>query len=202
MVVEMVRQGISDSGMRVWLSSPLRCAHRGLRIGLRSILEMSAGFFTFQKFSEIRRQLYLEYLRQGRGLMKAAELVGVSRPLISEYGKCYPEFKLAEERAILEGRRNRISHVEDALYEKALEGNVTACLAWLYNRAPDLWRDMRSIRIQGVEDVIRFLPAELRQELRGYLTSIGPGFTQTIEAGEGEGGQGGGAEPESPNGLH
>jgi len=37
----------------------------------------------------------------------------------------------------------RTEEVEAALFEKAKEGHVIACLVWLYNRNPQRWKDLR-----------------------------------------------------------
>ncbi len=50
--------------------------------------------------------------------------------------------------------------VEDALYSKALDGNVAAQIFWLKNRAPDTWRDLAEVQIeheapQVISDLVR-----------------------------------------------
>ena len=40
---------------------------------------------------------------------------------------------------------SRTQMVEDALYKSALDGNVTAQLAFLFNRAPKRWADKRAL---------------------------------------------------------
>ena len=42
--------------------------------------------------------------------------------------------------------------VEDALFAAAVGGNVTAQQVWLYNRAPERWKDRRNIRVGGEPD--------------------------------------------------
>ncbi len=37
--------------------------------------------------------------------------------------------------------------VENALYESALSGNVTAQIFWLKNRRPDRWREKREVEV-------------------------------------------------------
>ena len=43
----------------------------------------------------------------------------------------------------------RVQMVEDALFKTAIEGNVTAQLAFLFNRADDRWRDKRAVPNQS-----------------------------------------------------
>jgi hypothetical protein len=63
--------------------------------------------------------------------------VRVSNELVRLYRKSHPEFCVEEE----EAEREACGHVEDALYQAAVGGNVRACETWLYNRAPDRWRE-------------------------------------------------------------
>lgn len=39
--------------------------------------------------------------------------------------------------------------VEEALYARALAGNVSAMQMWLFNREPDRWRDVRRIEVRS-----------------------------------------------------
>ncbi len=41
------------------------------------------------------------------------------------------------------------SMVSKSLYKQALLGNVTACIFWLKNRQPALWRDKHDITVKG-----------------------------------------------------
>lgn len=48
-----------------------------------------------------------------------------------------------------ETTEERTQHVVDALYKKALAGNVVAMQVWLYNRAPEFWADKRAVAVTG-----------------------------------------------------
>lgn len=94
----------------------------------------------FAKFSEVRRIRYLGRLAAGSARMNAARSAGVSYELIRMYRKAHPEFSQEEEAAELEA----CGAVEGALFTSAIKGNVTAQQVYLYNRAPDRWKDKRA----------------------------------------------------------
>jgi hypothetical protein len=64
--------------------------------------------------------------------------------------------------------------VENALHTRAVEGHVTACLAWLYSRMPDRWRDMRQPGTAAPDPVppTRDLTPEQRQRLLQAVEEI------------------------------
>lgn len=92
-------------------------------------------------FGPTKRQAYLDKLREGLGRCAAARAVGVDPDTPAIHRRKYPEFAVACEQAELEA----CEQVEDALYQAALSGNVVACQVWLYNRAPERWRDKRNV---------------------------------------------------------
>jgi hypothetical protein len=51
----------------------------------------------------------------------------------------------------------RFRAVEDALLEKALAGSVTAQVFWLCNRAPERWRHVQKVQVQGTVEQICLL---------------------------------------------
>jgi len=97
------------------------------------------------KFGKRRKQAYLDALRQGARRGAAAASVGVTRETVRLHRKKDPDFADAEEEAELEAHEL----VEDALFQAAISGNVTACQVWLYNRRPDRWQDRRNIQHTG-----------------------------------------------------
>lgn len=93
------------------------------------------------KFTEGKRQAFLDALRRGARRGLAAEAAGVTRQLVCDYIERIPEFAKLVEKAELEANEP----IEDALYQAALSGNVVALQVWLYNRMPDRWRDKRQV---------------------------------------------------------
>ena len=93
------------------------------------------------KFSDVRKKAYLEKLTKGKRRGQAAKEVGISYPVIWKRMKEDAEFaKEVDEAEMLANEE-----VENALYQAAVSGNVTACQVWLYNRAPDKWADKRQV---------------------------------------------------------
>jgi hypothetical protein len=92
------------------------------------------------KFTVPKRAAYLEELRNGKRRGQAAQAVGISRQQVRAFANEYPEFQAEMDQAEIDA----CDAVEDALYQQALKGNITACLVWLYNRSGDRWKDKRN----------------------------------------------------------
>lgn len=71
----------------------------------------------------------------------ARDKVGVSSQTLYNWRKKYEEI----DEALRMGKDVADRQVENALFNAALEGNVTAIIFWLKNRKPDKWRDMKNI---------------------------------------------------------
>jgi len=112
----------------------------------------------FAKFGTIKREKYLQRLAEGGRRYATAKEVGVSAELVRLYRKAFPEFSVAEEQAEMQANEQ----VEDALFQAAISGNVTAAQVWLYNRDPQRWKDQRNnkhelsggIRLEIVEEIV------------------------------------------------
>jgi len=109
------------------------------------------------KFSTLKQKKFLELLEQGSRRYAAAEAVGISGGMISYHMKRDKNFA----KAVDEAEMNANQIIEGALFDAAVSGNVTACLAWLYSRDPNRWQDKRNIqgKIEG-----KVLHAHLHQE--------------------------------------
>ena len=97
------------------------------------------------KLNTIKKEEYLEKLRNGHTRGYAATLVGVGRSTIYDHMKKDKAFA----DAISEAETDAIAKVENALYEAATSGNVTAIQVYLYNRDPKRWSDRRNIQLAG-----------------------------------------------------
>ena len=104
-----------------------------------------AGEIHRNKFDTIKKGEYLALLRQGHTRGLAASLVGIHRATVSTHMKRDKGF--AE--AVSEAESDAIGKVENALFEAATSGNVTAIQVFLYNRDPKRWSDKRNIRLAG-----------------------------------------------------
>ena len=106
------------------------------------------------KFNAERKEAYLERLREGMRRGKAAQAVGVDRSTVWRAVQEDPEFAAAVDQAELDA----CEIIEDALFESAKKGNVTAQQVWLYNRHPDCWKDRRNL---GQQDPLEAFLAAL-----------------------------------------
>jgi hypothetical protein len=97
-----------------------------------------------KKFDDIKKAEYLELLREGTGRCRAARSVGVNIFTVERHMGQYPSFADAVSLAETEAD----DEVENALYQAAISGNVTACQVWLYNRRKDKWTDRRNVRTE------------------------------------------------------
>ena len=73
----------------------------------------------------------------------AAREVGVNARTVERHMKSSLKFR----KAVSQSETEVNQKVENALYEAAKSGNVTAIQVWLYNRDPKRWNDRRNIRL-------------------------------------------------------
>lgn len=95
------------------------------------------------QFGDDKREAFLGHLRNGVRRMAAAEAVGVVYSTVWRAMDGDPAFKSA----VNDAEMRADEEIEDALYQAALAGNVTAIQVWLYNRRPLQWRDMRQLAV-------------------------------------------------------
>lgn len=91
------------------------------------------------KFTSEKRSMYVKLLRKGLRRCAAARKVGLSRWTLRQYINADPEFATEVAEAEMEAHEL----VEDALFQKAVNGNVTAQIFYLTNRCPERWQDRR-----------------------------------------------------------
>jgi hypothetical protein len=103
---------------------------------MTNILEPDFGS---RAFRYDKRETYLEALRQGMGRKQAARSIGVGIRTVQRYANQHPRW--VEDRD--EAEAEAIEQVENALFNTAINGNVSASIFFLTNRHPDRWTDKR-----------------------------------------------------------
>jgi hypothetical protein len=71
--------------------------------------------------------IYLEHVRNGMQRGAAAEALGLSRQKVREFIATHPDFAAEVEGAELDATE----HVQEALYQAAVNGSVSAARTWL-----------------------------------------------------------------------
>lgn len=97
------------------------------------------------KLDTIKKEKYLELLREGGRRGASAKVVGVHRHTIANHMKKDKAFA----KAVSEAEMDANEIIEDAMFEAARSGNTTAMQVWLYNRCPDRWADRRRYEVTG-----------------------------------------------------
>lgn len=129
-----------------------------------------------KKFDNIKREQYLSLLSAGANKTGAAELVGVCRNTVRNRRIADDDFKERESRAEMAS----VARVESFLFRQASEGNVTAAIFFLKNRAPDRWRDRREHEISG-NLVPKLVPIDSGLLMEGYELDSEPGDEPQVE---------------------
>ncbi len=124
------------------------------------------------KFDEVKREEYLKLLRLGEPRLIAAGKVGLDSKTPDRFAKRYSMFAEAVSRAEMEGSTHRNISVENALYEAAISGNVTAAQVWLYNRSPERWADKRNISVVGKDGGPVRVEVDAKEKLLQILDTI------------------------------
>ena len=126
------------------------------------------------KFTAKKKKQFLKLVKEeGMKRTNAIQEVGISRATLAAHLQVESDFKEALEQAEMDQEKNHNEKVEDALFDAAESGNVTAIQVYLYNRVPERWADKRNIQLTGknegpieisnYEDTIKNLsPKELK----------------------------------------
>jgi hypothetical protein len=97
---------------------------------------------TEPKFNSKRKAEYLQQLREGLRRGAAAEAVGISRETARLHYNSDETF--AEQVRLAEADSHEV--VEDALFQAASSGNVTAMIFYLCNRMPEKWQNVQKVQ--------------------------------------------------------
>lgn len=78
-------------------------------------------------FGAKRQAIYLNHIANGMRRGAAAETMKLPRKLVLDHIACHEDF----EAQVLDAEAEALEHVEEALYQAAISGNVNACKLWL-----------------------------------------------------------------------
>jgi hypothetical protein len=109
------------------------------------------------RFDRNRRKRYLDLRSSGVPHSQAAKMVGVGRNTIWRHAKVDPFFAEAVKRA----EASAVEIVEDALFQAASSGNVTAMVFYLERRDPARWGkpENRGVVINATATAVTGAPA-------------------------------------------
>ena len=112
-----------------------------------------------------QKRAFLESLEKGVSIKEACDYAGVSRMTIWRWRKIYLGFN----NKVLLIIDSRTQTVEDALYMNAVNGNITAQIFWLKNRAKERWSDRfeHSEELKGEITI-----TDARQKILSRINSI------------------------------
>ena len=110
----------------------------------------------------------------GQGLTKEqiARCLGIGRTKLFNMQKDDADFM----NAIKEGQAAGIEEISNALFDNAKDGNTTAQIFYLKNRAPDEWKDRREVATEDLDKkkLVEMTDEELeihRREIMGEPAS-------------------------------
>lgn len=98
-----------------------------------------------KKQREHIRKVILESLKNGASIVAACRAGGVDWHTFDRWRKRSKRFN----QQVIDILNSRTQVVEDALFKAAVDGNVTAQIFWLKNRAAERWRDVAHQSISG-----------------------------------------------------
>lgn len=113
----------------------------------------------YQEWLEPEGLLKIEgWARDGLTDEQIARNMGINPATLYEWKKKYP--KIAE--SLKRSKDVADRQVENALFENAISGNITAQIFWLKNRKPDKWRDKQEYEDRTAIDKLDSILKELR----------------------------------------
>ena len=101
------------------------------------------------------------WAREGLSQQQIADNLGIGLSTLKKYRKK----SVAIRAALKKGREVSDYHVENALYNAAINGNVQAMIFWLKNRKPQQWKDRREFfEIQILKQELELRERKLKLE--------------------------------------
>ena len=112
----------------------------------------------YQEWIEPEGLLKIEgWARDGLTDEQIARNMGINPATLYEWKKKYPKISKSLKRSKDVADRQ----VENALFENAINGNITALIFWLKNRKPDKWRDKQEYEdrtaIEKLDEILKGL---------------------------------------------
>ena len=144
------------------------------------------------KFDKIKQEQYCHHIANGMGKIASAHAVGVCDRTPPRFIKQNKTFADAVSRAEM-GANQR---VENALFETALDGNISAQKFWLCNRMVERWRDTNhrlmilgdpSKPIRHVHEVLDLKSREARDVFHNLIEATTTSDRPLLTSGNGDG---------------
>jgi hypothetical protein len=88
------------------------------------------------------------YAQEGLTNEEIAAKLRISEDTFSRWIKAYPDFCVA----VRLSKNDADARVVESLYQKALKGDVNACVFWLKNRQSAKWKDKQEIETTEIKD--------------------------------------------------
>ena len=120
------------------------------------------------KFTQEKREEYLNHLRRGCLKFESARLVGVSYRTIERRRVDDDEFRAEEQRALAEAREG----VEKVLRDMALEGDLGAIKTWLTAHDRSTYGDKKQVEIDATPDALALGQAEALARVAELQTEL------------------------------
>ena len=140
------------------------------------------------KFTTKKKKEFLRLIRE-EGMRRSAALaeIGIARQTLSAHLKDDPALADALDEAEMDQASRKNDIVEDALFDAAESGNVTAIQVYLYNRVPERWSDKRNVQMTGpyggpIQSDIRYTGVsveELDRRIQVQYSMLGYGAAET-----------------------
>lgn len=127
----------------------------------------------------VARERFVELVARGVSAVNAAIEVGWTPWRLKQM------MKNEEFADILRGAHDRANGtVEEALYNRAIAGNVSAMQMWLFNREPDRWRDVKRIEVRSDHRVSVTAVESVKTGVLELLREHGVAALQALEQGD------------------
>ena len=97
-----------------------------------------------------RLEVIKGWCRDGLTEEEIAKRLGIAYSTFKKYKSDYPALSAV----LKEGKEVADYRVENALYNKAINGDTTAMIFWLKNRKPEQWREKQEIAHSGGLDIV------------------------------------------------